>query len=210
MRATPTGGALAGLGIVVAMLAAGCTGGGDEGVRATLVEVSATEYVTIVSTTSTSTTTTTLVTIPGQTPGRTTEELHTIVAGDSLARISSQYDVAIDTICSYNGWPDCIDPPHLLLPGDTVRIPPDPAAIAAAEAAGAPADPGTAAPADGTTPPVTGVGCTHTIQLGENPTLVANRYDLSFDQLQAANPSMDFTTTFVVGDTLTIPPEGTC
>ncbi len=134
-----------------------------------------------------------------------------IQANDTLFKIATLYDVEIETICSYNSWSECIDPPHLLLPGDEIQIPPDalvpdPGASTATETpTETPTDSG-----DTSEETETGTGCTHTIAAGENPTKVANQYDLTYEQLQAANPGMDFTTTFVVGDVLTIPPEGNC
>jgi LysM repeat protein len=67
-------------------------------------------------------------------------------------------------------------------------------------------------PADSTpdTEAPAGVACTYTIVGGDTPSQVASNRGVSLDELQAANPSMDFSTTFVVGDTINIPEPGTC
>jgi hypothetical protein len=52
------------------------------------------------------------------------EQQHTIAPGDSLVSIARRYRLSVDTLVTYNQWPDGLD--HLLIPGDTVRIPPYP------------------------------------------------------------------------------------
>ena len=130
------------------------------------------------------------------------EQIYTVVPNDSLSKIASLYDISVDVLIAYNGWTDGIG--HLLLAGDEILIPPEtPIPSADGPAAG---DPGSTDSAD----PADEPACRHIIVAGENPTKVARKYGLTFDELQLANPFMDFRTTFVVGDTLNIPPEGTC
>lgn len=76
---------------------------------------------------STTTSTTVLVDDPPDATGERSavEQAYVIQAGDSLSGIAAAFGVDMETICSYNSWPDCVDPPHLLLPGDEIRIPPD-------------------------------------------------------------------------------------
>jgi len=195
--------ALAAFGVGPLVLAAGCGGSTGDGARATISPIRPSSYVTIQPAT---TTTTTTIFVDPNTPGvpqiSPVEQTYEIESGDSLSKIASQFDISVDVLCNYNGWDDC--PGHLLLPGASVLVPPDTPILGSD---------GEAAAGDSATDTVgesDGPACTHTIVSGENPTRVARTYDLTFDQLQLANPFMDFRTTFVVGDTLNIPPEGTC
>jgi len=191
------------------LLVTACAGGGSAGDAGNnLTPITGSNYVTIEPATTTTTTTSPPVDVNALEPGQVSpqEQIYTIKSGDSLSKIASLYGVEMQMICSYNQWPDC-GGDHLLLPGDAIRIPPDSLIPTDGASTDAPttgdsaADSGDAA---------TGDGCTHTIEADENPTRVANKYDLTYDQLQAANPGIDFTTTFVVGTVLTIPPEGNC
>lgn len=203
--------AIAALGVAPLLLVTACGGGGTAGgSTGNLTPITGSSYVTIQPATTTTTTTTIAPPVDELEAGQISpvEQLYTIQSGDSLSRIAGLYDIEMQTICTYNSWPDCIDPPHLLLPGDTVRIPPE----SLIPGTGTPGTPGGETPvADtGGGDTAAGAGCTHTIEAGENPTKVANKYDITYNQLQNANPGMDFTTTFIVGDVLTIPPEGDC
>ncbi len=164
------------------------------------------------------TTTTTTTVAPGETPaGGTvpTEQSYTIQSGDSLSAIASRFDVTMDAIVAYNGWTDGIN--HVLLPGDTILIPPGSAAPGATQTAStggstdSSTDSGSSETADsGDTEEATGTGCSHTIVSGDNPTRVANQYDITVDQLSNANLNNPVWNTFLVGSTLNIPPEGNC
>jgi LysM repeat protein len=160
-------------------------------------------------------TTTTTTTLPaGETPaGGTvpTEQTYTIQSGDSLSAIASRFDVTMDAIVAYNGWTDGIN--HVLLPGDTILIPPGSASPGAAQtpSSGDSTDSDSSETADsGETEEASGTGCTHTIVSGDNPTRVANQYDITVDQLSNANLNNPVWNTFLVGSTLNIPPEGNC
>jgi len=187
------------------MLAAGCgdsTGSGSGGL---LSPIQPSSYVTIEP--ATTTTTTTIFIDPSQPSGPTISpdpQTYIVVPGDSLSKIASLFDMSVDELITYNSWTDGTD--HLLLAGDAILIPPN----KPIPGSGTPGTPGTPGVTTTTAAGATGPGCTHTIAAGENPTRVAKKYGLTYDQLQLANPFMDFTTTFVVGDVLTIPPEGTC
>jgi LysM repeat protein len=191
------------------LLVTACSGGDTPGGSSSnLTPITGSNYVTIEPATTTTTTTSPPVDVNALEPGQTSPvaQTYTIKSGDSLSKIATLYGIEMQVICSYNQWPDC-GGDHLLLPGDTVSIPPDSLIPTDGVSTDAPTTgDSTAASGDA----ATGDGCTHTIEAGENPTRVANKYDLSYDQLQAANPGIDFTTTFVVGTVLTIPPEGNC
>lgn len=191
----------AAFGVGPLLLAAGCGDSSGDGAGSLLTPIQPSSYVTIEP--ATTTTTTTIPFVAGGTAGviSPVEQTYIVVAGDSLSKIASLYDISVDVLVNYNGWTDGTS--HLLLAGDAVLIPPNtviPGSVSVED------KDFSAAPADDDE----GSGCTHTIKAGENPTKVARQYDLTYDQLQAANPFMDFTTTFIVGDVLTIPAEGNC
>ena len=193
----------AAFGVGPLLLAAGCGDSSGDGAGSLLTPIQPSSYVTIEPATTTTTTTIPFDSAAAE-AGQISpvEQTYTVVSGDSLSKIAGLYDISVDVLCNYNGWTDC--PGHLLVPGDAVLIPPNTVIPGSVSVENKDIS---AAPSDDSNE---GSGCTHTISAGENPTKVANRYDLTYDQLQAANPFMDFTTTFIVGDVLTIPPEGNC
>jgi LysM repeat protein len=54
------------------------------------------------------------------------------------------------------------------------------------------------------------VGCTHTVESGDNPTRVANKYGVTVDELAAANAGNPAYQNFLIGSSLSIPANGTC
>ena len=213
------------LGVAAMALLSGC--GSSDGEAAgsgdTLQYVPTTSYA--LKAPATTTTTTTLA--PGATPpaGGTvpTEQTYTIRAGDSLSRIAGLYDVTMDQIVAYNGWEDGIN--HFLLPGEAILIPPG-AAVAGSTQTETATDAGsgdTGSTDTGSTDTgdagdtgdteeetATGEGCTYTIEAGDYPGTVASDFGITVDQLQAANPSRDFSVWFLATATINIPPEGDC
>lgn len=210
----------AAFGVGPLLLLAGCGDAVDgSGSEVTLLEIQPTSFVELPPATTTTTTAVPTDTTPGRAPG---EQTYTIRAGDTLGGIARRFDIGLDQLIGYNEFANGAN--QLILPGDTIRIPPGGAVPGATETADASdtadtgesdvaSDTDTADDADGsdaTEASDAGTGCTHTIAAGEFPNRVARQYDISYEQLQAANPAMDMTTTFVVGDTLVIPPEGDC
>jgi LysM repeat protein len=50
------------------------------------------------------------------------EQEYTVQAGDNLAKIADRFQVSVGIVANYNEWPDGSN--HLLLPGETILIPP--------------------------------------------------------------------------------------
>lgn len=205
MQLTPRAVMLAAFGVGPLLLAAGCGGASASGARVTLANIQPTSFVEIepASTTTTTTVSPQQIEESGISP---VEQAYVIVPGDSISKIASLHGITNDQLISYNQWADGLE--HLLIPGQTVLIPPeskipgtatDPAGESTGEST-----------AEGDGVEDLGEGCTHTIEAGENPTKVANKYEITYPQLQAANPSMDMTVTFPVGGVLVIPAEGKC
>lgn len=194
---------------LVLLSACGSSGGSAEGARSTLQYVPATNYVLREP----ATTTTTTTTVPGVTEGARAdaEQTYVIKAGDGLFAIANQFDVEMQLICDYNGWSEC-GGQKLLLPGDEILIPPN-AAVAgsASDEAAADAEDSIDTADDGADDEAAaGQGCTYTIEAGDTPGGVASDYGITFQQLQAANPSRDFQSWFLVGASINIPPDGSC
>jgi LysM repeat protein len=186
-------------------------GGDAEGAKTTLGTVQTTSYVVEDPVTTTSTTT-----LPSQTPeGQVdpNEQIHTVVAGDSVYKIASLYGITPDALVNYNSWSDGIN--HFLHVGDEVKIPPNSQVPSA--------NPGTQAPSGGgggggdtgggttqTSAPASGAGCTHTIVAGDNPSRVAKKYGITVDELAAANAGNPAYQNFLIGSSLSIPANGNC
>ena len=134
MKSSPRSALALTIGVASMALLSGCGSSDGEAASSgdTLNYVPTTSYA--LKAPATTTTTTTLA--PGETPaGGTvpTEQSYTIQSGDSLSAIASRFDVTMDAIVAYNGWSDGIN--HVLLPGDTILIPPGSAAPGATQTA---------------------------------------------------------------------------
>jgi LysM repeat protein len=187
--------------------ACGTTTSGGEGSRATLQYTPATNY-GLKEPATTTTTTTTLVPVAPPVGGTSPDEqMHTIAAGDSLFKIAGQYDVTPELICTYNGWPDCIDPPHLLLPGDQILIPPG---SQVPGAAGGSSETDTIdSDTDGAAAEEQ-IACQHTVVAGDTPIRISERYDVGLRELELANLANPAWNHFQIGSSINIPASGTC
>lgn len=123
------------------------------------------------------------------------EVLYTIKAGDYLVRIARDFDTTAEAIAEYNGWPEGIR--HALNPTDEIRIPPsdwDPDATIPG--------PGGETPGD---TQAEGICDTYKIRAGDTKGRVANRFDITVEQLDAANADTPFYAGFVIGIDIDIP-----
>lgn len=107
-------------GMVVALSACGDD---DSSAPATLVEIKPSSFVTSPTTAAGATTPPAGSAVTGE-PGEvsTAEQSYEIESGDSLSGIASTFGITIDEITNFNNWADGSS--HLLVPGETVRIPP--------------------------------------------------------------------------------------
>lgn len=214
----------AALGLAPGLVLASCGSDADGAGSDLLSPIQPTSYVTLEP----PTTSTTLPASPTGDPAAggisPSEQSHTVVGGDSVYKIANLFKVDPEVLANFNEWTDGIQ--HKLLVGDVVRIPPNSAIPStsggSAEAGGggatgdaatgdaATGDETAAAEETGSGEAASGGGCTHTIVAGENPSKVAKKYDITLDQLQAANAGSNVLSTFLVGQELKIPPEGDC
>jgi LysM repeat protein len=191
------------LGAVPILFASGC-GEDATGARTTLETVQNTSYV--VEDPVTTTTTTTVAPTPGAGQTAAGEQTYIVVAGDSVYKIAELHGVAPDVLANYNSWPEGVQ--HPLFLGDTVKIPPE-SLVPAATGSGS-TDTGEDEGSATQTTEATGAGCSHTIVAGDNPTRVANQYDVTVDELAAANAGNPVWNTFLIGSQLSIPANGSC
>lgn len=114
-----------------------------------------------------------------------TEQTHTVVENDSLFAIGRLFDVPIETLANYNGWPDGVD--HVLLPGEEVLIPPD-ARVPVGEGQG-------------------GI-LIYTVRAGDTATAIARTFGVSLGELAAVNEWTDAQLDQIqAGDEIVIPPS---
>ena len=114
-------------------------------------------------------------------------------------------------LVNYNAWPEGIN--HPLFLGDVVKIPPElagPVRHDLTRRRRATAAVTVARRHDDQTTTPAGVGCTHTVVEGDNPTRVANQYGITVDELAAANAGNPAYQNFLIGSQLSIPANGSC
>jgi LysM repeat protein len=193
-------------------LLAGC-GEDATGARTTLAEIQPSSYVVRDPVTTTTTQ-------PGAQEGvgedgiSTIEQQYTVVSGDYPLRVANLFGVPVIDLCNYNGWtpPNC---PEFPFPGTVILIPPGakvPGAPATDTGTGAGTDTGTgtdttAAPPTQTTLPPSGecTEGTYTLVSGDFPGKVAEQFDITVDQLNAANANTPGYSSFIVGTEIKIP-----
>jgi LysM repeat protein len=193
-----------------ALSISGC-GEDATGSRTTLAEVQASSYV--VRDPVTTTTTTTIATssgVPGETvPG---EQSHTVQSGDSVYKIANQYGIEPTVLANYNSWPEGIN--HFLSVGDIIKVPPgaqvpdsgDTDTSDGTDASVTETEPDT----DDTTAAPAGIGCEHTVVAGDNPSRLAEQYEVTLDELDAVNADNPAYGHFQLGSQIHIPANGTC
>lgn len=189
-----------------AMLLAGCGGSNASGASATLERIQPTSFVTLVP--ATTTTTTTVPETETGAEGPTTadgEQSYTVVAGDSVYRIAEIHGVDPEVLAQYNEWPEGVQ--HFLSVGDTVRIPPGSQVPGSGTATDDTGDTGETD--DAADDAATDTGCTYTIVEGDNPSKVADKFEITVQDLVANNPE-SVMNSFLIGATLVIPAGANC
>jgi LysM repeat protein len=190
-------------------LLTGC-GESETGARTTMVELDTTNYV--VREPATTTSTLPDAGVATDEAGRSlTEQSYEIQSGDYPLGVADQFGITLDELVNYNGWGSASEFPF---PGTIIKIPPN-ALVAGSSSTG---DTGTATETDtgtdtgtasGTTTTLPPAGeCTpgsHTIAAGDIPITVAQKYDVTLDQLNAANSGTSGYQSFIVGTVIVIP-----
>jgi LysM repeat protein len=145
------------------------------------------------------------VVIVGQTSGPNGNngggQTYTVVSGDTLLDIANRFDVSVDDLIAINNLTDptalFVDQ-VLTIPGTSSSSTPRPAATPTAAPVEAPTEAPTVAP----TPRASGQ--TYTVQEGDIPETIAAQFDITADELMAANGITD-PTSLQIGQVLVIP-----
>ena len=137
--------------------------------------------------------TTAATTVPPAARVSEAEQSYIVLVGDSMFAIADKHGIEADELALYNEWSDGID--HLLLPGDTIRIPPDSLIPESGTTVPAPIDPTDS--------------CLYTIVAGDFPLQLAERFGITVDDLVAAN-SASVMNSFLPGAQLVIPGVTDC
>lgn len=190
-------------------------GGDAAGAKTTLGTVQTTSYVVEPPVTTTSSTTLPEALPEGQVDPN--EQIHIVVANDSISKIASMYGITMEALINYNSWTEGIN--HFLGIGDQVKIPPN---SKVPSASGSGSGGGSSGGSTGNTGGSTGgsgetensapsgTGCTHTVVKNDNPTRVAKKYGITVEELAAANAGNPAYQNFLIGSSLSIPANGKC
>lgn len=181
--------------------------GSTAGTGNNLTPITGSSYVTIEP--ATTTTTTTLppgVEGEGPEPGSISEQeqIYVVQPNDGPAKIANLHGITMEQLFAYNQFPNGEN--HVFLVGEEVRIPPGskvPGATAVTPApppaGGGTPDPGQAS-GDGDCP------TTYVIQSGDTTRIkVAERFGITYQQMDAANVNTPGYQNFIVGSPITIP-----
>ncbi len=147
------------------------------------------------------------------------EQTYTVVEEDFPILIADLYDIDVSELREYNGWAD--DYSDFPDAGSTVRIPPnalyiDPNATTTtttSDETEATDEPATEDSTE-TTPEGAPVGCTpgsYVVKDGDNPTSIAQDFDITLEALTAANGwDAEYSNFQRTGESVVIPPGSTC
>ncbi len=183
-----------------ALLVAGCGGSEATGSDRTVVEVQPTSYVVQDPVTTTTSTTLPLVIEAGTDPN---EQLYTIQSGDSVFGIATRFGIAPDVLANYNVWAEGVQ--HFLQVGDQIKIPPG-GRIPGVTPPADPSAPAGSTPASGTTASNGDCPTTYTITADDTTRIkVAKKFDITYQEMDAANANTPGYSSFVVGTPITIP-----
>jgi LysM repeat protein len=194
-----------------AVLITGC-GEDATGARTTIAEVQSTSYVVQPPITTTTTTT-----VPTVVPGDgavidPNEQTYTVQSGDSVYKIANLYGIEPAVLANYNSWPEGIN--HFLSVGDIIKVPPGAQAPGSGDTETGDGTDATATDTepdtDDTTAAPAGIGCEHTVVAGDNPSRLAEQYEVTLDELNAVNADNPAYGHFQLGSQIHIPANGTC
>lgn len=200
--------------VVAGALALAACGGSDSAApsRSTLsLDTGSTAFQTIPPATSPPTT---IVPEAGDTAQ--TEQIYVVQSGDWPLRVANLYEVSLQDLISYNGW---VSEQEFPFPGTEIKIPPG-AVVPNQGGGAATADDGVesvtggeAEQAAGDTIPEAGDNCqagSYTIEAGDLPIRVADKFDVTVDALNAANAATNGYGSFYVGLVIVIPAKDDC
>jgi len=195
------------------LLALSSCGDDDDGAGAlSTVEIKPSSYVV-----KDAATTTTLAVVPAaDVDGRSAAEQSYVVQSDQDVpfNIARKFDISLDELRNYNGW----DATYSGFPGKggTVRIPPgakyiDPNATTTT-AAGATGDTTASEGSTASDGSAGGDRCnpTYEVQSGDAPLVITRKFDITIEQLNAANVDTPNWPNLYTGRSIKLPPPADC
>ena len=141
------------------------------------------------------------------------EQTYTVKEGDFPVSIADLYDIDVEELRNYNGWAaDYSDFPNS---GGTVRIPPDAKFIdpnATTTSTEEDEDEATDSTEEGSEPSTADSDCepagSYVVEEGDNPTLIAEKFDVTLEALTSSNGwASDYSDFPNVGASIVIPGE---
>ncbi len=210
--------AVAGPALVAGLVLAAC-GSSDSGAPSvSTIELSegSTSYQTLPPATTT--------TLPEGEGFASPSQEYVVQPGDYPIKVANDFGVPLEDLVNFNGWASEAEFPF---PGETILIPPGGKTVggsaAPAESAGGATDGSTDATGDGTAgedesageaiEPPSGDACqpgSYTIAEGDIPLRVAEKFDVTVEELNAANSATNGYSAFYVGLEIVIPPASDC
>lgn len=187
--------------VVAAALLLGACGSSDSSdgsvVSIDLGDSASTDYVTIPP----ATTTTTIVG-----GGTGNEQEYTVQPGDYAILVADKFGVSLEDLENVNGWASAGD--EFPGPGEVILIPAGGTSTStdAADEPDATGETGTAISDPGS-------NCqagTYTIESGDVPLRVANKFDVTIEALNAANVATDGYSSFYIGLEIVVPARDDC
>jgi len=144
-------------------------------------------------------------------PIATGSQVYVVQPGDYAIKIADLFGVPLDVLLAFNGWATGKEFP---LPGQDVKIPPGAVSADAATASPGTEDDSVAVAPVGETIPDSGSNCpagSYTIEEGDTArTLVAEKFDVTVEALDAANAGTSGYSAFYPGLKIVIPAKAGC
>lgn len=188
-----------------AVVAAGCGSNDTASPSGSTITVDATSFATL------PTTPTTLPSATSSVPAVGAEQQYTIQAGDYPLGVAAKFGVDLVALEAANA----ATPGYAqFFAGTVITIPAGGTAVVVVTTTVPPTGGTTAPPANTTTTvaggqPNCGVG-SYTIEAGDYPALVAEKFDTTVDELDAVNADTSGYSAFIVGVTIKIPAKTAC
>ena len=202
---------VAGPAVAAGLLLGACSGSSDPTTDAPSItlNVNETDYQTVPP----ATTTTTIAGAEEDGAISGTQE-YVVQAGDVPVNVAARYNISLEDLSNLNGWAGCTLTAcgQFPFPGETIVVPATGGTTVTADPS--PADP--AADTDtavdtgevGEPIPTSGDNCeagSYVIASGDIPITVAEQFDVTLEELNAANATNPSYTSFIVGETIVIP-----
>ncbi len=188
----------AALAVSALVVLSGC-GGGSEGTSGAaagrLSPINPTSYVTMIP----ETTTTTLApppaasttAAPSADQAAASAQTYTVAEGDGIYAIAEKFNITPEALVSFNQWPDVN---HVITPGQVIKLPPNASASDSSSGSNDQSSQSGDCPS------------TYTIQAGDTSRIkVASKFNITYQEMDAANTATPGYSSFLVGAKITIP-----